>query len=158
MIPGLGRSLQKGKATHSSILAWRIPWTTVHGVTNSQTRLSDFHFHFTRKFRFPTPFDQVGLNSQKAIKSSYPSRGCSGGPVLPKLPTPLLFYPCPGTRTCLAAMVVCICSLPSGISCTQASLKPGKQESRASHSLSIAMSVYVLTCSVMSDSLQPHGL
>ena len=29
--------LEKGKATHSSILAWRIPWT----------RLSDFHFHFT---------------------------------------------------------------------------------------------------------------
>ena len=28
--------LEKGKATHSSILAWRIPWT-VHGVTNSQT-------------------------------------------------------------------------------------------------------------------------
>ena len=26
-IPGLGRSLKKGKATHSSILAWRIPWT-----------------------------------------------------------------------------------------------------------------------------------
>ena len=25
--PGLGRSLEKGKATHSSILAWRIPWT-----------------------------------------------------------------------------------------------------------------------------------
>ena len=24
-IPGLGRSLGKGKATHSSILAWRIP-------------------------------------------------------------------------------------------------------------------------------------
>ena len=38
--------LQKGKATHSSILAWRIPWTTVHGVTKSWTRLSDFHFHF----------------------------------------------------------------------------------------------------------------
>ena len=28
--------LEKGKATHSSILAWRIPWT-VHGVANSQT-------------------------------------------------------------------------------------------------------------------------
>ena len=27
LIPGLGRSLEKGKATHSSILAWRIPWT-----------------------------------------------------------------------------------------------------------------------------------
>ena len=36
--------LEKGKATHSSILAWRSPRTTVHGVTNSRTRLSDFHF------------------------------------------------------------------------------------------------------------------
>ena len=26
-IPGLRRPLEKGKATHSSILAWRIPWT-----------------------------------------------------------------------------------------------------------------------------------
>ena len=26
-IPGLGRSLEKGEATHCSILAWRIPWT-----------------------------------------------------------------------------------------------------------------------------------
>ena len=26
-IPGLGRSLGEGKDTHSSILAWRIPWT-----------------------------------------------------------------------------------------------------------------------------------
>ena len=24
--------LEKGKATHSSILTWRIPWTTGHGV------------------------------------------------------------------------------------------------------------------------------
>ena len=24
--------LEKGTATHSSILAWRIPWTTVYGV------------------------------------------------------------------------------------------------------------------------------
>ena len=38
--------LEKEKATHSSILAWRIPWTMeVHGVANSGTRLSDFHFH-----------------------------------------------------------------------------------------------------------------
>ena len=34
--------LEKGKATHSSILAWRIPWSIVHGVTKSQTRLSAF--------------------------------------------------------------------------------------------------------------------
>ena len=37
-IPGLGRSPEKEMATHSSILAWEIPWTeepggaTVHGV------------------------------------------------------------------------------------------------------------------------------
>ena len=38
--------LEKGTATHSSILAWRIPWTIyyiVHGVTKSWTWLSDFH-------------------------------------------------------------------------------------------------------------------
>ena len=40
--------LEKGTATHSSILAWRISlmdrgawWATVHGVTSSQIRLSD---------------------------------------------------------------------------------------------------------------------
>ena len=37
--------LEKGMATHSSILAWEIPWTgwqaTVHGVTKSWTRLND---------------------------------------------------------------------------------------------------------------------
>ena len=35
--------LEKGMAIHSSILAWRIPWTEaiVHGVAKSQTRLSD---------------------------------------------------------------------------------------------------------------------
>ena len=39
--------LQKGKAAHSSILAWRIPGTVlVHGVAKSWTGLSDFHFHF----------------------------------------------------------------------------------------------------------------
>ena len=27
LIPGLGRSFEKGMATLSSILAWRIPWT-----------------------------------------------------------------------------------------------------------------------------------
>ena len=37
--------LEKGKATHSSILAWRIPWT-VHGVAKSHAFLSNFHFHF----------------------------------------------------------------------------------------------------------------
>ena len=39
--------LEEGMATHSSILAWRIPldkgawWAAVHGVAKSWTRLSD---------------------------------------------------------------------------------------------------------------------
>ena len=37
LIPGLEYPLGKEKATHSSILAWRIPWSTVHGVAKSQT-------------------------------------------------------------------------------------------------------------------------
>ena len=36
--------LEKGKATHSSILAWRIPWTIQSTVSKSQTRLSNFPF------------------------------------------------------------------------------------------------------------------
>ena len=49
-VQSLGREdpLEKGMATHSSILAWRIPQTeepgglhTVHRVTKSQTQLSD---------------------------------------------------------------------------------------------------------------------
>ena len=36
--------------THSSILAWRVPWTEeysrlqIHGVTKRRVRLTDFHF------------------------------------------------------------------------------------------------------------------
>ena len=45
--PGGEDPLEKGTATHSSILAWRIPvdrgawWATVHGVARSGTQLSD---------------------------------------------------------------------------------------------------------------------
>ena len=35
--------LEKEKVTHSSILAWRIPWTI--GVAKSWTQLNGFHFH-----------------------------------------------------------------------------------------------------------------
>ena len=41
--------LEKGMATHSSILAWTIPWTEEPGglqslgVTKSQTQLSNYH-------------------------------------------------------------------------------------------------------------------
>ena len=42
-------ALEEGMAAHSSILAWRIPWTeepggvTVPGASESRTRLSDEH-------------------------------------------------------------------------------------------------------------------
>ena len=35
LIPGLGRPLEKGMATHSSIFAWRIPWTEEPGRLQS---------------------------------------------------------------------------------------------------------------------------
>ena len=46
LISGSGNTLEKGKATHSNILAWRIPWTEEPGRlqsmrSQSQTRLSD---------------------------------------------------------------------------------------------------------------------
>ena len=31
-IPGLGNPLEEGMATHSSVLAWRIPWTEEPGA------------------------------------------------------------------------------------------------------------------------------
>ena len=54
-VQSLGREdpLEKEVATHSSTLAWKIPWTeepsrlhTVHRVTKSRTRLSNFNFTF----------------------------------------------------------------------------------------------------------------
>ena len=46
---GQENPLEKEMATHSSILAWRIPWTEepvgLHGVAKSWTQLSNFHFH-----------------------------------------------------------------------------------------------------------------
>ena len=55
---GWEEPLEKGKATHSSI---------VHGVSESQTRLSNFHFHFslvqntTGRRQLPRPGNQESL-------------------------------------------------------------------------------------------------
>ena len=53
--------LEKGTATHSSILAWRIPWTEEPGRlqsigSQSQTGLSDFHFYFPEVRLFSKTF------------------------------------------------------------------------------------------------------
>ena len=75
--------LEKEMTTHSSILAWELPWSEepggaeVHGVARSPTRLSDFtftfHFHALEKemathsnilvWRIPRPEETGGLQS-----------------------------------------------------------------------------------------------
>ena len=69
----LGREdpLEKGMATHSSILAWEIPWRKepggllVHQIVKSQIQLSDGHLHFQGKGRWaPDPgchADSLGI-------------------------------------------------------------------------------------------------
>ena len=54
--------LEKGKATHFSTLAWRIPWTTVHGVAKSWTRLSDFHFHYITLYMLNTYYSDFSYS------------------------------------------------------------------------------------------------
>ena len=59
--------LEEGLATHSRILAWRIPWTeksvtpTTHGVTRSQTQLSDQHsiFQVNKLTSYTDPTQQL---------------------------------------------------------------------------------------------------
>ena len=49
--------LEKGTATHSSILAWRIPWTIQSMGSQSWTQLSDFHFTSLKTYN--TDFDYI---------------------------------------------------------------------------------------------------
>ena len=56
LIPSQEDPLEKEMTTHSSFLAWKIPWTEepgglqVQGVAKSQSRL---HFHFQYKLKDP---------------------------------------------------------------------------------------------------------
>ena len=60
-IPGSGQSPGGGMETHSSILAWEIPWTEEPGglqsmgVTNSRTRLSHWASYHWRCLSSPVP-------------------------------------------------------------------------------------------------------
>ena len=63
-VQSLGRedSLEKEMATHSSILAWRIPWTEeLGGLQSTGCKESDMterlHFHFEKK-KIKTDFGQ----------------------------------------------------------------------------------------------------
>ena len=57
--------LKKGTATHSSILAWKIPWITVHGVTKSQIWLNNVHFHMQNSRQEPYCFCLVNVYSSQ---------------------------------------------------------------------------------------------
>ena len=81
-----GTVLEKTMATHSSTLAWKVPWTeesAVHGVMKSRTRLSNFtltfHFHALEKemathssilaWRIPGTAEPGGLPSRGHTES-----------------------------------------------------------------------------------------
>ena len=46
LIPGWGRSLGEGMATHSSTLAWKISWTEKPGRMYIQCKFSSILFQF----------------------------------------------------------------------------------------------------------------
>ena len=61
LIPWLGRSPEEGMATHSSILAWRIPWTEEPGRLQStgrkeldMTEVSEHTPWWLYQFTFPS--------------------------------------------------------------------------------------------------------
>ena len=80
-IPGLGRSLEEGKATHSSILAWRIPWG--HKELNTTERLSlsqitgYFHMGTTNPDHTPLGKDEISSEDSECFPYQFPRGGVS---------------------------------------------------------------------------------
>ena len=60
--------MEKGKATHSSILAWRIPWTIQSTGSQSQIRLSKFHHHSISFIDYTKAFDCVDHKLWKILQ------------------------------------------------------------------------------------------
>ena len=60
--------LEKEMTTHSSTLAWKIPWTEKPGRSQSQTRLSDFTLLFTFIIRL---FSSSLFSAIRVIASEY---------------------------------------------------------------------------------------
>ena len=77
--------LEKGKATPSSILAWRMPWSViVHGVTKSRTQMSDFDFvkggqQGTRGARRPSTIGSSTAGSAWEGERATPGGECGCG-------------------------------------------------------------------------------
>ena len=52
--PGWEDPLEKGKATHSSILAWTNPWTIYHPWAHKESDMAErLSLHFTSYFHCP---------------------------------------------------------------------------------------------------------
>ena len=76
--------LEKGSATHSSILAWRIPWTEEPSrlqsmASQSQRRQSDFHFDSSWTSSFPL-YTAEGWDSRGGQRRKRSSSRCRGSP------------------------------------------------------------------------------
>ena len=74
---GLKDSLEKGMATHSIILAWRISWTEepgrlyiVHEVAKSQTLLKQFSMHIHIKRGLISNHEESGNKYQRSRVSN----------------------------------------------------------------------------------------
>ena len=85
-IPGWEDPLEKGKAAHSNMLAWRIPWTVYSMGSQSQTRLSDFNFALhTVKLLLPLPSFFCVLRLLEALHGLVSSSSS-------ERPSPYIFY------------------------------------------------------------------
>ena len=95
-------SLEKEMATHSSILAWRIPWTgepgrsMVHGVTESRTWLKWLSMHAWFSFKFSS----VQFSRSVVSDSLRPHESQHSSPPCPS-PTPVVYSnSCLSSRCC----------------------------------------------------------
>jgi len=76
--------LEEGMATYSSILAWRIPtdrgawWATGHGVTKSQTQLSNLARAHTHTHTHPVITKSSSIANLGLEKKGAEMEGCLG--------------------------------------------------------------------------------
>ena len=98
-VPGLGRSLEQNMATHSSVLAWRIPWTEEpgrlqsmgsHRVRNNWSDLAHTHhpgviilrWLLHKHYRILTNFCKIYIQSKNQLKCA-PTPAYRGIPLFP---------------------------------------------------------------------------
>ena len=107
-------------APHSSVLAWRIPWTegawqaTVHGVTKSQTPLSNFHLHLFLLLLYQLHFrPSLGIRSWSLGAPALESKEQQFPTVLVTGPHPYPWFSSSQHALASLAFLVCIPGLIS---------------------------------------------